>query len=460
MLRFAACLLFGLLTLTAAAQSEADYLPKTVVIKVRPEFRAACTPTSIEEPALRAALQSLRGEVKKMFPRHQDATKPAARTANASAVDLSLIYRIEYAADVPLPKAIARLHHTGRLVYAEPYYIHRTQFQPNDPNLALQINYLNVIGLFDAWDITTGDTTVTIAVVDSGTDWDHHDLVDNIAYNWDDPIDGLDNDNDGYVDNFHGWDLAGADFANSQEDNDPNITGNNNNHGTHVSGIAAATTDNDTGVAGVGFRCKLLPIKAAADNDERSRGRGLIIAGYQGIVYAADQGADVINCSWGGPARSFFGQDVIDYATSQNSLVVAAAGNSNLNQAFYPAAFEGALSVTWTDSEDRKANSANYHTSVDISAPGVRIYSTYWDETYGFSDGSSMASPIVAGAAALVKAEFPDYTARQLGEQLRITSDASFYDVGNNRNFEGLLGRGRLNVLRALTERRPAVRAS
>ena len=447
--------------LAAWAQPAAPHLPRTVVVEVKPAFRHLCAPDGLSEPRLRAVLAPLNATVSPVFPHHQPPAPPAAYArVPARRVDLSLIYRITYTAAVPLNKVMARLRATGRVVYAEPYYLHQVLYQPDDPALALQAPYLNRISLFEAWDVSRGDPTVTLAVVDSGTDWDHPDLVGSLALNPADTIDGLDNDNDGYVDNYRGWDLVGADFARPVGDNDPNVTGANNRHGTHVSGIMSATNNNGEGGVGVGFRCRLLPVKTAADNDTRGPGnQGYILAGYQGIVYAADHGADVINCSWGGPTRTFLGQTVVDYALERNSLVVAAAGNDGRNQAFYPAAHDGALSVTWSNNQDQRASGANYHPTVDITAPGVEIYSTYWDDIYGRSGGSSMAAPMVAGAAGLVKSVFPEFDARQVGEQLRVTADASFYDVADNRNFDGLLGRGRLNVLRALTEAKPAVRA-
>ena len=163
-----------------------------------------------------------------------------------------------------------------------------------------------------------------IGIIDTGTDPDHPDLAANLKHNYADPINGLDDDGDGYVDNFNGWDLG-------ESDNDATV--NANTHGSHVSGCAAAVTDNGVGVASPGFNCKFLPVKI-------SNAGGTLTMGYEGIVYAADHGCNVINCSWGGGGGGALGQNAIDYATiNKDALVVCAAGNNSSNQTFYPAAY-------------------------------------------------------------------------------------------------------------------------
>src|SRR5262249_48610015 len=154
---------------------------------------------------------------------------------------------------------------------------------------------------------TQGDTTVLIGIVDTGVQWDHPDLAANIWINpgeWGPDghggfkqSNGIDDDSDGYVDDYHGWDFMGADYANPVPDNDPGPHSTLLAHGTHVAGIADAATNNITGIAGVGFTCRIIPVKTSADNDNRGGGP-FIERGFEGIVYAADRGARVINCSW------------------------------------------------------------------------------------------------------------------------------------------------------------------
>lgn len=278
-----------------------------------------------------------------------------------------------------------------------------------------------------------------IGIVDSGTDWDHPDLQANIKYNWADPIDGIDNDLDGFTDNFRGWDV-------SNNDNDP--MNGNSDHGSHVSGCAAAVTDNGVGVASPGFNCKFLPVKSSLSTSTTS-----IDDGYDGIVYAAEHGADIINCSWGrSGSPSSFEQDVIDHVTLDlDRLVVAAAGNDGLETEHYPSSYKLVTSVAWTNSSDSKNGSSNFGYSIDVCAPGTNIYSTLFNDTYTDYSGTSMASPIAAGCAAMVKSKFPGMSALQIGEQLRITCD-NIYGTSGNTAYQYKLGKGRVNLFAAITD--------
>ncbi len=307
---------------------------------------------------------------------------------------------------------------------------------------------------------------VVIGIVDSGVETAHPDLVANI---WKNPgengldnlgrdkrTNGIDDDGNGYVDDWKGWDFGGSDYNNPQGDNTPDPTASNNDHGTHVAGIAAAVGNNGTGVAGVAYRCRILPVKTAADNDTRDGGSGLIIAGYEGIAYAAYMGASVINCSWTGSGASQLEQDVISYATQQGALVVAAAGNNNSSLPHYPASYEGVISVAATNTVDGRASFSNYGPTLDVAAPGVSIVSTLYPDTYASWQGTSMASPMAAGVAALIKSVRKNFLPLQLGEQLRMTCDNI---DGANPGFSGQLGGGRVNAFRAVTESPSSIRA-
>jgi serine protease len=219
-------------------------------------------------------------------------------------------------------------------------------------------------------------------------------------------------------------------------------------HGSHVSGCAAAVTDNATGVAGAGFRCRFLPVKTSFDNSITS-----IDHGYEGIVYAADHGCSVINCSWGrrgGPSQ--FEQDIIDYATvNRGALVVASAGNQGKEADFYPASYRHVLSVAATNQYDNKSGFSNYSYFVDLCAPGDSINSTVYNDTYGALSGTSMSAPLVSGCAAILRSFRPALTADQAGMQLRATCD-DIYSVGGNAAFSRRLGKGRVNLFRALTD--------
>jgi serine protease len=418
-----------------------DYMAGTIVIKLKPEYRAQSRINGIELDALNTAFSAAGvSQVNKMFPGHQ----PPAQTRNAQGlpmVDLSLIYIVNYSSGQPIEKVINSILRTGLVEFAEPKYLPKLTFTPNDPNLGLQY-FLGKIQAYAAWDIAQGDTNVVIGITDTGTDLDHPDLEPNLKYNYNDPVDGIDNDNDGYIDNWRGWDLG-------ENDNNPSVGASN--HGSHVSGCAAAATHNGTGVASPGFRCKYLPVKIA-------NASGSLTMAYEGIVYAADQGCHIINCSWGGGGGGSLGQTIIDYATiNKNALVIASAGNDNNELPFYPASYRYVLSVASTTNSDAKSSFSNYGANIDVCAPGSNIYTAMSNNTYGYMSGTSMAGPVCAGAAAVVKAHFPSYNALQVGERIRVTCD-NIYTVPSNGAYLNKLGKGRINMFRALTENSPAVR--
>ena len=412
-----------------------NYLPHTIILKVKPEYREYCKLNEIKHPGILQVFQKYQiTSVKKKFPEQQPPREKYNKWG-MPLVDLSLIYELKCAYNTSLEKIINALKQTPYFVYVEPYYIPQLLYTPNDPGISLQYALTN-IQAYNAWNIHQGDTNYVVGIIDTGTELTHSDLQGNIKKNYNDPINGVDDDGDGYVDNFQGWDLG-------MNDNDPTWQGNA--HGVHVSGIAAASTDNGIGMAGVGFKCKFLPVKVADAG-------GNLIAAYEGIKYAAEHGCKVINCSWGSTAGGQYGQDIVNYATfNYDALVVAACGNNNQDQKFYPAAYDNVLAVTSTDNNDIKSSFSNYGYYVDISAPGENIYSTWSGNSYLTSSGTSMASPCVAGAAALVRSYFPSYNALQIMCRLKQTAD-NIYGLSGNSSYQNKLGTGRLNLYRALND--------
>ncbi|MFH0894219.1 MAG: S8/S53 family peptidase [Bacteroidota bacterium] len=415
--------------------TQTDYLPGTVIFKMKPAYRESCNQKSITDPAFSNALLSLKFNfLEKKFPRHNP-PKNLKNKAGLAMADLSLIYEMKFSENISVEQAVNKLLQTGCVEYAQPYYLPTVLYSPDDPMKSNQYAYRKMKA-DSAWNITQGDTTVTIGIIDTGTETDHPDLKTNLQYNYDDPIDGIDNDGDGYIDNFGGWDMA-------YNDNNPDF--DYREHGIHVAGIAAAATDNTTGIVGIGFKCRYLPVKVEDSS-------GQFVNSYEGIVYAADHGCSIINCSWGSTYfQGNFGQDVITFASINcNSLVVAACGNNNNTAKFYPASYQYALSVAATDSNDVKWAGSSFYPRVDISAPGKDIYSTLKIGTYGKSSGTSMASPNVAGCAALVKSYFPSLTCLQIAEVLKVTAD-NIDTIPANAPYAGMLGSGRVNVYKALT---------
>ena len=415
-----------------------DYIAKTVIVKVKSQFRSVCSANKIENTLFKSLYTSFGGQgLEKKFP-FSKAPERLVNERGEHFADLTLIYEFNYSSSVSLEKVISKFVALQLFEYVEPHYIQHLCYTPNDPDLATQYAITN-IQAEAAWGVNTttarGDTNVVIGITDTGTEPTHPDLINSIKHNYADVIGGGDTDGDGYVDNFSGWDLG-------ENDNDP--TYNANSHGVHVSGIAAASVDNGIGVAGIGYKCKFLPIKI-------TDAAGILTKSYEGITYAADHGCAVINCSWGGSNGSQMGQDVIDYATiNKNALVIAAAGNDGIDEVFYPASYKYVISVANTKSDDRRSSSSSYNYSVDVCAPGEAINSTYPVNSYSSQTGTSMSSPCVAGAAGIVKSFYPSYTALQVGERLKLTCD-NIYPL-MSPTYLNKLGNGRINLFKALTQ--------
>jgi len=378
--------------------------------------------------------------------------------------DLSRIYRVTLPDAVDVRRAARLFGGDPSVAYAEPIVAHYLDETPNDPDFNLQW-FLENIEAEAAWDVHKGEdgAVVVVGISDSGVAWRHEDLVENIYQNlgedadgdgkvieesggsWifdPDDINGIDDDGNGYTDDFIGWNFLNDD---RQQDNDPDDP---SGHGTHVAGLAAARTDNDIGISSISWNVKILPASGAnADSD------GNIERALPSVVYLAENGADIINMSWGGGATSQLQQDVMEYARGLGSLLVAAAANERTSDLHYPSAMPGVVSVAAVGSTDRKASYSNFGISVDITAPGGAgvngIRSTKPPSNYGTMVGTSMASPVVAGVFALVKSLHPSWSNEELIQQVLGTAD-SIDDL--NTNFVGLLGEGRVNAFRALTD--------
>ncbi|MBN1641492.1 MAG: peptidase S8 [Anaerolineae bacterium] len=304
-----------------------------------------------------------------------------------------------------------------------------TRVDPNDPHYPSQWA-LQTVGAPEAWGRTRGDGVV-IAIVDSGIDLTHPDLAPVLWTNAGEmPDNGLDDDGNGYLDDLHGWDYVEGDALPADE----------KGHGTHVAGIAAAATDNATGIAGMGWGGALMVVRVL---DEEGEGDVADVA--DGIRYAAENGAHVINLSLGGnsiPAGTV--DAAVAYAQGLGVLVVAAAGNSGWSVPFYPAAYEGVLGVGATDQQDLKAWFSNYGSYVDVAAPGVSLISTL-PGGYGWLSGTSMAAPMVSGLAALVWGTAPGASWAQVAEAICAGAD----DLGAP-GWDSYYGWGRIDALGAL----------
>lgn len=326
--------------------------------------------------------------------------------------------------------------------YAEPVPYNVTGYTPNDlggNGSAGGQWFLWKIQAQQAWDYSKGDSTVTVAIVDDELLVYHPDLFDNV---WRNPGEisgnGIDDDNNGYIDDIYGYDVA-------DRDNNPVHTNTAFTHGTHVGGIVGATTDNSTGIASIGYNVSLIGVKCTYNNQSSVVS---IPMGYEGITYAANAGANIINCSWSSGFYSATADSVINYANSMGCLVFAAASNDGVEQIRYPAAYNGVIAVASTEQNDTKSDFSNYGTWVDISAPGRAIRSTLVGSTpYGNLDGTSMATPLVAGLAGLMKSHNKYATNAQLQQCLLSSAD----DISSqNPSYTGKIGSGRINAEKAL----------
>ncbi len=302
---------------------------------------------------------------------------------------------------------IAALQRHPLVEYAEPNYIIRAVLTPNDTYFPAQWG-LTKIGAPQAWDITTGSNSLIIAIVDSGIDLDHPDLSGKI--------------------------ILGYDYVNGDWDPDDDY-----GHGTHVAGIAAAWTNNGQGVAGVSWGAQLMALKVL-----NAGGTGTYANVASAVTYAADNGAKIINLSLGGDYDSSTLRNAVSYAHNKGCVIVAATGNNN-GPVLYPAKYAEALAVAATDSADQRAWFSNYGPEVDVAAPGVGIYSTYLGGGYTYMNGTSMATPHVAGLAALVWSACPNYTNSQVENQIESTA----VDQGA-AGWDQYYGHGRIDAQAAL----------
>jgi len=382
---------------------------------------------------------------------------------NSKLPDLSRIYRITFPEEYSIVEIVTEFSKLKEIEYAEPIPLSFLCEEPNDPFYSLQ-QHLPQIMAEEAWNIHHGDEgteEIVIAINDTGVDWGHPDLVDNIWQNLGEDADGdghvleyisgewvfdpgdengIDDDGNGYVDDFIGWDFQ-------MDDNDPypNPGAQSLDHGTHCAGIAAARTNNGTGIASVSWNVSIFSTQV----DDGS----WMTWGYDGIIYAAENGADIISNSWVHP-YSQANEEVIAYATGLGSIVVAAAGNGAYSTfAEYPGGYPGVISVASVSEDDTKASYSNWGRWVDVSAPGGGseggIYSTILNGEYGFKSGTSMATPLVAGLLGLVKSYHPGWNNDEIILQVIGTAD----DIDNlNPGYENQMGSGRINAYRALSE--------
>ncbi|MBL7900552.1 MAG: S8 family serine peptidase [Bacteroidia bacterium] len=327
------------------------------------------------------------------------------------------------------------------VAFSEKVPLLKTDALPNDPSFP---SYLNQINAQNAWNVFNGNSNITVAIVDNAVMYTHQDLVLNTYTNTAEIAgNSLDDDGNGYIDDVYGYDVADL-------DNNAIPTNTLMDHGTHCAGIAGARTDNSIGIASIGWNIKIIPVKCSYNTS----GTSSIDAGYEGIIYAAKAKARVISCSWGGSGAAVIEQTVIDYAWNKGCIIIASAGNAGSSTQNYPGAYNHVYCVASVGSTDLKSGFSNYGSWVDISAPGESIYSTVPSAstgTYQNKSGTSMATPMVAGLAALMLSKCGWMSSTDVLNCISSTA-VNIYTLGSNATYStgNQLGAGRIEAFQAM----------
>jgi len=384
-------LVFIILSLVSCGNSQqySDY--KSSGISSTADIQKAGSPETSSRSKRDIAAKYVPGEVLVKFKKGMAASKiqvlhNALGATKIKEIGYIGVQHIKLPHSVSVEEAVKYYRTDPDVEYAEPNYIVKRAAIPNDPGFINQWGLHNTgqtggttdadIDAPEAWDITKGSGNIIIAIVDSGVAYDHPDLAGNKWINTKElnGIPGVDDDGNGFVDDVYGWDFVDKDGYPVDYDS----------HGTHVAGIIASNGNNGLGITGIMWSAKIMPVRFLGVS-----GAGDVAKAAEAIIYAADNGARIINASWGGYDDSITLYNAIDYARTKNVIFVAAAGNETNNNdinPFYPASFNlpNIISVAASDNNDRRAYFSNYGAnSVHLAAPGVDIYSSVPVFTYG-----------------------------------------------------------------------------
>ena len=372
-------------------------------------------------------------------------------------ISRTYIFELDLSAAQNLGSVLSGLQADRNVEFAEEEKVAATNFIPNDPYFSSYGSWgqpyydlwgVRLIGSSGAWDTSTG-AGVIVAVVDTGIDFTHPDIIANIWTNTGEiPNNGIDDDHNGYIDDVHGWDFIGSSYMNPVQSNNPV---DHFGHGTHVSGTIAAVGNNGVGVIGVAWNAQIMPVKGLDDN-----GNGIDSTLGPALIYAANNGADVISNSWAGQGNSQTIADAVSYAYNLGAVIVAAAGNNSDDaRKYYPANLPQVITVAATDHNNTMAYFSNWGSKIDVTAPGVDVLSlraagttlgTPVDAYYTRLDGTSMATPHVSGLAGLLLSQNPAYSNEDVRQAIRVSA-TKYGTAGFDLNY----GYGVINAAAALT---------
>lgn len=413
-----------LLPMLGVSQSrQADYFPNRLIIKYESDQKLQQIQGKIGSNP-KAAVQQLLNRYGAQISRPLLSPKTRQLVKAQQTPAANEVLRIEevvFSHPIDPAQLASKINRMPGVAYAEPRYIRYTNAEPNDPDIQ---KFVEAHNFHAAWDISQGSRDIIVAVVDGGVGYTHTELNENLWINQEeipatvfaqadengdeeitasevrsylqdngsdvngdgeitledalhqdsDFTDNIDNDNNDFTDDLFGWDFweSGSNAQNITQDNNP--IHNATDHGTHVTGIAAAKTNNNEGVAGAAYNTTYMPVKAGGVPNFADA----IGFGYDGILYAANNGADIINCSWSGGSASEAEEEVINLATQMGALVIAAAGNE-ANRTGYPARYDKVLAVGSVDTDNNRSPYSNFGYNLDVLATGTDILSTSYN---------------------------------------------------------------------------------
>lgn len=352
------------------------------------------------------------------------------------------VYELTFGNHFQVDAFISELEQDPCIVYAEKVPIMSTSYVPSDTRIFGQWT-LDAVEAYAAWDLHREPTReVIIAIVDDAVRIDHEDLQPNLWVNTGEiPGNGIDDDKNGYIDDVNGFDV----YHERPDPSPPFESSGLFSHGTHCAGIASAATDNNIGIASLGYNCKIMGVKAKRDNNESNT----IDNTTAGIVYAITNNPDVISMSFGGGGGGNTIQNLFTLAYERGILCLSSSGNSNSDGEFFPAAYKYVYSVSSTAPGMQKSGFSNYGEWIDISAPGSGILSTVAGSTNAYTNfsGTSMACPNAAGLAGYLFGYHKNVTLQDVLDCLLNTAD----NIDEfNPGFEGLMGSGQINARAAI----------
>jgi len=356
-------------------------------------------------------------------------------------IGLDRIYTFKCDDDIDILSAIDHYKRDPLVEFAEPNYIGYGCIIPNDASFNNQWGLHNTgqtggtpdadIDGPEAWNIKLGSYNVIIAIVDTGIDYNHQDLDTHIWQNSGEIAgNSIDDDGNGFIDDIRGWDFR----------NNDNKPLDDHNHGTHCAGIAGAETNNNIGIAGVMWMCKLMAVKSGSSSNSFNENHAA-----NGIIYAADNGADIISMSWSFNWNPSVIENACSYANGLGCFLVAAMGNHGGSSLRWPAAYNTVMAVGATDDYDNRCSWSGYGSHINVVAPGLDIYSTIRNNKYEYFWGTSMSTPHVAGLAGLLKAQDSSRSNSDIWTIIVNTAD----DLGSP-GWDQYYGMGRINAYTAL----------